>query len=99
MNELQSVRQELAHLISKVEDLSNEYLDRVRVTFANRYSLSIIRGEGSYGGSDGYFEIAPLDQEGHMDGSLFDEDDQGDDVLGWCDLNKVNHYMRKLAHL
>lgn len=90
---------DLSHLIAKAEDMSNEYINRVRVTFTNGYGLSIIRGDGTYGACDGLFEIAPVNLEDELDGSLFDEDDQSDDVLGWCDIDKVNHYMSKLAHL
>lgn len=99
MYELQPVTKEIAHLIASVEDRTNSYMDRVRVIFTNGYSLSIIRGDGSYGGPEGLFEIAPLHPNGESGGDLFDEQDQGDDVLGYCGLERINHYMRKLAYL
>ena len=85
-------------LITKIEDRSDTYMQRLRITFTNGYGLSIIRGEHSYGNEFGV-EIAPFNPQGKLDGSLFDEDDQGDDVLGWCDQTKVNHYLTKLSSL
>lgn len=46
--------------VKEVIDSSDKYLTRVRVKFNNGYGLSIIRGEHSYGGRSGLFEIAQL---------------------------------------
>ena len=86
-------------LIANTIDMSNEDTRRLRVFFTNGYALSIIYGQYTYGVEEGLFEIAPINLEGELDGSLFDEDDQGDNVLGHCDIEKLNHYMRKLAYL
>jgi hypothetical protein len=90
---------DLAPLIEDVEDRSDELMSRLWVIFTNGYGLSIIRGEYSYGYEQGLFEIAPINKHGELDGDLFDEDDQGDDVLGHADPEKINYYMRKLALL
>lgn len=85
--------------IAKLEDLSHSLAQRVRVTFTNGYALSIIQGPYSYGGPEGLYEIAPINKSLELDGSLFDEEDLGDDVLGYCTLERVRYYMNKLAQL
>lgn len=87
----------LQKYVDTVTDKSDKFASRVRIVFKNGYSLSVIRGEYTYGGSEGLFEIAPINLKGKLDGSLLDEDDQGDDVLGHCTLDKVAHYAKKLA--
>lgn len=93
------VPESIEQFIAGVEDRSNEVMKRVAITFKNGYSLSIIRGEYSYGGPTGLFEIAVIDTNGELNGSLLDEDDQGDSVLGYCTPEKVTHYVSKIAHL
>ena len=83
--------------VEKEEDKSDSLMERVRIEFKNGYSVSIIQGEYAYCGPDSY-EIALFDGD-VMDGSLFDEEDQGDDVLGYCDREKVIHYLKKLARM
>ncbi len=85
--------------IESVVDMSDSIMNRVRVNFKNGYGLSIIRGEYSYGGGDGLFEIAPINKDGELDGRLFDDDESGDSVLGYCDINKLNHYINKLGNI
>lgn len=87
----------LQKYVDTVTDKSDPFIDRIRIKFKNGYALSAIRGNGTYGSEEGLFEIGPFDQSGSLDGSLLDEDDQGDDVLGHCTLDKVAHYAKKLA--
>ena len=87
----------LQKYVDTVTDRSDNFVSRVRIVFKNGYALSVIRGEYACGGSEGLFEIALLNLEGKLDGSLLDEDDQGDTVLGYCTLDKVAHYAKKLA--
>lgn len=89
----------VSHLIQKTEDFSDSLTARLRITFTNGYALSVIKGEFTYGSDQGLFEIAPLNLEGKLDGSLFDEADQGDDVLGYCTAAQVGHYIEKLSKL
>jgi hypothetical protein len=89
----------ILHLISKVEDRSNSMAKRVMITFKNGYSLSVIHGEFTYGASKGLLEIAAINKDGELDGSLFDEENQGDTVLGSCTPEMVNHYIDKIAKL
>ena len=83
--------------IIKAEDKSESNMDRLTLTFANGYMLSIIRGEYSYGGSSGLFEIAPMKVNGDWAPELFDEKDKGDDVLGWCSVERVSYYINKVS--
>ncbi|GEK52372.1 hypothetical protein [Vreelandella venusta] len=99
MTDLITAPKDIQHLIARTTNRSIPFMRRIRVEFTNGYALSIINGEYSYGADKGLFEIAPINQQDELDGSLFDEEDQGDDVLGHCDIDKLNHYIRKLAHL
>lgn len=88
-------------IIKNVEDLSDGYTQKVRVYFENGLSLSVIRGKYTYGGSKGLFEIAILDSDGSFRRDMLEPEDQVDDVLGWCSVEKVRLYIRKVgtAHL
>lgn len=99
MKELAEIKAVGESFIKGIEDRSDSLMSRVRLTFQNGYGLSIIRGEYSYGGPQGLFEIAPLDKQGELDGSLLNEEDQGDDVLGHCDLDKVKYYIKKIGSM
>lgn len=89
----------LTENIASVEDNSDSLFRRVAITFKNGLGLSIIQGEYSYGGPQGLFEIAPKNKEGELDGSLFDEEDQGEDVLGHCTVEQLNHYINKIGNI
>lgn len=89
----------LTEHVSSVRDISCPLGSRVRVNFKNGYALSVVKGQGTYGDSLGLFEIAPINTKDCLDGSLLDEKDQGDDVLGYCNLETIAHYVKKLALL
>lgn len=84
----------VANLIDRIENLSDSYMTRMRVYLKNGYSLSIIRGEFSYGGNQGLFEIAPFDKNEVMDGKLLNFD--YDDVEGYLSKEDV---LKKLIQL
>lgn len=84
---------------AEIVDLSDTFADRVRINFPNGLALSVIRGQYTYGGDQGLFEIAAFNVKGEMDGSFFNEEDAGDDVLGYCDEDKVFKYIAKLSDL
>jgi hypothetical protein len=75
--------------------------------FDNGYAVSVIRGPNSYGGPDGFYELAILRSVGldyslcydqtlkHPDGHAV----QVDDVLGWLSPEHVTHYMHEVAAL
>jgi hypothetical protein len=84
--------------IESVEDRSDENIKRMLITFKNGYKLSIIRGMGTYGSESGLFEIAPMNNSGKFNKSLFDKDDRDDNVLGYCDVKKVELYIYKIGN-
>jgi hypothetical protein len=84
--------------IESVEDRSDENIKRMLITFKNGYKLSIIRGMGTYGAESGLFEIAPMNNSGKFNKSLFDKNDRGDNVLGYCDVKKVELYIYKIGN-
>jgi hypothetical protein len=85
--------------IEKIEDLSDDFITRMRIVFKNNKQLSIVKGFSTYGNNQGLFEIAPFNENEEMDGSLFDEEDKGDNVLGYCDVEKVYYYIKKIGLL
>ena len=85
--------------IKSIEDKSEGEFKRIRIHFNNGCQLSIVRGNGTYGFNNGLFEIAPLNKDGKIDGSLFDKEDQDEDVLGYCDEDKINYYINKIGDI
>lgn len=97
---MQSIKQLVkADTVHSWMDNSNPNMKRLRIRFKNGYGLSIVQGEYSYGGPEGLFEIAPINKEQKLDGSLLDLEDQGDDVLGYCTLERVSYYINKIGGL
>jgi hypothetical protein len=90
----------LSDYIERIDDTSEGDLYRIRIHFKNGYQLSVIQcWRLTYGGEDCLFEIAPFTPDGCMDGSLFDDVDKGDPVLGFCEHQKVNYYIAKIGLL
>ena len=54
--------------------------------FENGYGLSIISHQFSYGGKDGLFEAALLDDQGMI---MYDPERNWADVRGWLDFSDV----------
>ena len=66
-------------------------------TFPNGYGASVIKHSYSYGGKQGLWEIAPLDQDGDFIGrGVFGWDD---DVQGYLTNGEVNAILEKLQDL
>jgi len=85
--------------IVSITDLSDTLTNRAKIKFKNNHELSIIIGKYTYGGERGLFEIAPIHKDTGMDGSLFDYTDRSDMVLGYCSVEKVHHYIKKIGLL
>ena len=64
------------------------------IHFENGYGASVIKHPRSYGGPDGLFEIAVL-----KDGQLCYDTPITDDVIGWCDDNKVEEVLNSIKNL
>ena len=87
MGELKIVNDNIAHAY----DNSDDSMRRIHITFKNGHTLSIIRGSYSFGGPEGLFEIMPDDS------SLFDDEDTGDEVLGYLSIERLNYYIEKIG--
>jgi hypothetical protein len=91
-------------LIKEIE-VHNDHIEimgaRIRITFLNNnLSLSVVKVPHTYGGTSGLYEIAILNDKGGFVSEWFDDEDQsGDDVLGWCTEEKVLHYVNKLSYV
>jgi hypothetical protein len=67
------------------------------VRLKNGRGVSIIRGPGTYGSSEGLFELAFLDSADEITENPFDP--EGGTVIGWLDGPAVEHEIRMLAAL
>ncbi len=83
--------------IDHVDDNSSgsgeSYMTRARIYFKNGHELSVIRGNFSYGGDKGLFEIMPSDEK------LLDGDGEGDSVAGYLSAERVKYYIDKIGNL
>lgn len=79
--------------IKSIQDNSDALFERRFITFSNGLTLSVVIGQYSYGGSDGLYEIMPSDS------NVFDEEDKGDDVLGYLTEERVQYYVNKMANI
>lgn len=70
------------------------FMDRARLQFPNGYGISVIRGTYSYGGDEGLYECAVL-----KDNQLCYDTPITDDVIGYCDENKVTEIMKQIQEL
>lgn len=87
--------------IQKWEESVREILEgggadhRETVYFANGYGVSVIRNAGSYGFSEGLFEVAVLGPDGELDYST----PVTNDVLGWQSVDDVLEAMKAVSEL
>ena len=52
--------------IKDIKDLSDKYIKRMRIYFTNEFSISIVRGLGTFGNKQDLFEIAIFDKNGEF---------------------------------
>lgn len=64
-------------------------------TFPNGYGASVIRGEGTYGGGRGLWELAVLDKNGCIDYTT----PIGHNVIGYLTEKEVNDLLDKIELL
>jgi hypothetical protein len=67
---------------------------QARMDFDNNYGVSVIKASGSYGGSQGLYELAVM-----YEGDLCYNTDVTDDVLGWLSEEDVTEAMEKVQKL
>ena len=89
---------DLSYTERKLNGVEIHGMFKIRIDFSNGYSLSIIKGKYSYGGEEGFYEIAPIGKEGGLNGELlgFEHDD---DVKGWLTVDRVNDYISQMNKL
>lgn len=93
---------DVALRIKQVSDYSDTYVSRLRVDFLNGYSLSIVRGLGTYGSESGLFEIAVIKDDKFVTRSLGEMRGFGDirdDVMGWQTEDEVRDWAVFAANL
>ena len=66
-----------------------------RIMFENGYGASVVKGEYTYGGKDGLYELAVLDK----DGKLCYDTPVTDDVEGHLSEDKVTKLMKQIQKL
>ena len=88
---------DLPQAVTLEHDLPRHEYDaeRVRLTFENGYTASIIRGPYTYGGPAGLFEIAVIEPDGFLAGVF--EGEWGDSVLGHLSTDEVVEWVKKIA--
>ena len=70
-------------------------LSAARVIFDNGYGASVVKGEHTYGGREGLYELAVLGK----DGKLTYETPITDDVEGYLDETDVTILMKQIQNL
>jgi len=68
--------------------------EQMLVTFTNGYTASVVRGLGTYGFSDGLWEVAVM----HGNTLVYDTP-VTDDVLGYRTAEQVNQILSQIAAL
>jgi hypothetical protein len=96
MNDLELTKYDF---IKNVEVSSAWFANKIYIDFKNGMGLSIIQGGYAHTDNKTEYEIAPINKNGELDGSLFDQEHQGDDILGNCNIKTVNHYINKIGNL
>jgi hypothetical protein len=68
---------------------------RARIMFENGYGASVVKGEYTYGGKDGLYELAVLDSNGE----LTYETPVTDDVEGYLTEDDVTKLLEQIQNL
>jgi hypothetical protein len=71
------------------------FTKRARLTFDNGWIVSVVIGSFTYGGKDGKYELAILDE----DGNICYDSGLGDDVFGFLSEEEVTNLMVKIQEL
>jgi hypothetical protein len=91
--------------INSFKDLEFEFIDledslyngvRCRVQFPNGYGASIVRHNFSYGGKEGLYELAVLDQYGELH---YDNPVANGDVRGYLSEDDVTKLIKEIQEL
>lgn len=71
-----------------------KFSEQARMDFDNGYGVSVITGSGAYSDNEHPYEVAVM-----KDGSLCYDTDITDDVIGYCDTQKVTDIMKQVQEL
>lgn len=86
---------DFVHLISNITHNHDDYRTQVLFKFTNGWAASVIRGQYTAGGSEGFFEMAVFGPDGELNYrnpiTLWD-------VAGWLTNVKVVDKLRRLAN-
>lgn len=63
-------------------------------TFDNGYGASVVCNFGTYGAKAGLFEVAVL-----KNGEICYDTNISNDVIGWCDFDKVAEILERVKNL
>lgn len=67
-----------------------------RIQFNNGYGANIVRHEFSYGNKEGLYEVAVLDDEGHLH---YDNPVAKGNVIGYLTEEKVTEILKQIQEL
>ena len=75
-------------------DLNARFSERIEVRFGNGFGASVVRGRFTYGGPEGLFEMAVLDDAGelHYHNPVADGD-----VKGWLGTEDVLRLLNEIS--
>ncbi|AWN05249.1 hypothetical protein SEA_IBANTIK_25 [Streptomyces phage Ibantik] len=93
-----AVRENFPELTDKVKEWSFGDLHgghQLKVKFTNGYGASVVRHTFSYGGDEGLFEVAVINEKGHLDYSTHITDD----VLGRLSEEEVLEILKDISDL
>ena len=79
------------------EEMKSDFMRGIKaiMMFPNGFGISVVKSDFSYGGSQGYYEIAVLGK----DGDLNYDTEITNDVVGYLDEDGVSEYMIKIQGL
>jgi hypothetical protein len=77
------------------KELSHDRGIQARVQFKNGYGASVVKGEYTYGGRDGFYELAVLNE----DGRITYDTDITNDVCGFLCEAEVTALLMKIESL
>ena len=85
--------------VSRVQDLSGQYIERCMVTLDNNYQISITRPAQTYDSDPNLFDISPRQPDGELDTTLIDNTQINQDVLPGQSVQDINKHIKTVAKL
>lgn len=76
------------------ENGPNYRYERARIIFPNNFGVSVVRGTNTYGGPEGFWEVAVI-----KDYRINYDTPVTNDVIGWCTEEDVTNIMKQVQEL